>query len=141
MVVLNWVSSALLHHAYHLCFCHLSLPLSPFPSRQSAAQPSALSKMQGVAHQLLSACRFSHMSGNFLAAVATHHSLLSAQPEIKQWLLEAMQWAKASDVQRKDMQVRAGHTHTQVACDCGVCSVGVRKSPECVWSVRAALTC
>jgi hypothetical protein len=45
------------------------------------------------------------MTGNFLAAIASHHSLLSNQRDIKQWLLESMQWAKASDVQRKDMQV------------------------------------
>jgi len=45
------------------------------------------------------------MTGNFLAAIASHHSLLSNQVDIKQWLLEAVQWAKASEVQRKDMQV------------------------------------
>lgn len=74
--------------------------------RQSASQPAALVKTQAVAHQLLSTCRYSHMTGNFLAAIASHHSLLSNQVDIKQWLLEAMQWAKASEVQRKDMQVR-----------------------------------
>ncbi len=45
------------------------------------------------------------MTGNFLAAIASHHGLLSNQRDIKQWLLESMQWAKASEVQRKDMQV------------------------------------
>jgi hypothetical protein len=75
------------------------------PRRQYATQPGALAKAQVVAQQLLAACRYSHMTGNFLAAIASHHSLLSGQRDLKQWLLEAMQWSKASEVQRKDMQV------------------------------------
>lgn len=79
--------------------------------RQYVSQPAAQVKAQSVGHQLLSSCRYGHMTGNFLAAIATHHSLLSNQRDIKQWLLESMQWAKASDVQRKDMQVRCGTRH------------------------------
>lgn len=76
--------------------------------RQYANQQGAHVKALEVAHQLLKGCRYCHMTGNFLAAIASHHALLSNQRELKQWLLESMQWAKASDVQRKDMQVRAG---------------------------------
>lgn len=75
------------------------------PRRQFANPASALVKAQGTAQQLLSVCRYSHMTGNFLAAIASHHGLLANQRDIKQWLLESMQWAKASEVQRKDMQV------------------------------------
>jgi hypothetical protein len=56
------------------------------------------------------------MTGNFLAAIASHHTLLSNQRELKQWLLESMQWAKASDVQRKDMQVCAGRPEWLQTC-------------------------
>lgn len=72
-------------------------------------------KAQAVAQQLLTACRYSHMTGNFLAAIASHHGLLSGQRDLKQWLLESMQWAKASDVQRKDMQVRS-QTKVWIVC-------------------------
>jgi hypothetical protein len=73
--------------------------------RQFVSNPAAQVKAQSVGHQLLSTCRYGHMTGNFLAAIASHHGLLANQRDIKQWLLESMQWAKASDVQRKDMQV------------------------------------
>jgi hypothetical protein len=45
------------------------------------------------------------MSGNFLAAVAAHHGLLAGQPEVAKWLLEAMQWSRAAEAQRKEMAV------------------------------------
>lgn len=78
------------------------------PRRQFANQPGPHAKAQATAQQLLASCRYSHMTGNFLAAIASHHGLLSSQRDIKQWLLESMQWAKASEVQRKDMQVGEG---------------------------------
>jgi hypothetical protein len=78
--------------------------------RQYVSNPAAQVKAQSVGHQLLATCRYGHMTGNFLAAIASHHSLLVNQCDIKQWLLESMQWAKASGVQRKDMQVGVGHT-------------------------------
>lgn len=48
------------------------------------------------------------MTGNFLAAVAQHHRLLAGQPEVARWLLEAMQWAKASKPQQEEMMVGQG---------------------------------
>jgi hypothetical protein len=96
--------------------------------RLALADAVELSKVQATAAVLLSGCRYSHMTGNFLAAVAAHHHLLANQPGLKQWLLEAMQWSKATEVQRKDMQVR-------------VCLWGVLTRPKdfkgaCVWSGR-----
>jgi hypothetical protein len=62
-----------------------------------------------AAGDLLSSMRFSHMTGNFLAAVSAHHPLLSGQPELPRWLMEALQWAKAGEQQRKELQVQAEH--------------------------------
>lgn len=73
--------------------------------RQCATDPAGLSQLQGVAAGLLSDLRFPHMSGNFLAAVGAHHGLLAGQPEVARWLLEAMQWGRAADAQRKEMAV------------------------------------
>lgn len=74
--------------------------------RQHTSDPVAAIKVQAVARQLLSCMRYCHMTGNFLAAVAQHHRLLASQPEIARWLVEAMQWAKASKPQQEEMQVR-----------------------------------
>ncbi|WIA08396.1 hypothetical protein OEZ85_007835 [Tetradesmus obliquus] len=76
--------------------------------KQCAADPAGLSQLQAVAARLLSDLRFPHMSGNFLAAVGAHHGLLAGQPEVARWLLEAMQWGRAADAQRKEMAVSGG---------------------------------
>jgi hypothetical protein len=49
--------------------------------------------------------RYAHMSGNFLAAVAAHHGLLVGQGDVARWLLEAVQWSRAAEAQRKEMAV------------------------------------
>lgn len=89
----------------HSCLTHVPPVLLHIPCRQALPDPNALAKVQAAAAELLAGCRFSHMTGNFLAAVASHHHLLANQPGLRQWLLEAMQWSKATEVQRKDMQV------------------------------------
>lgn len=84
-------------------WCPCSCPCS---CRQHASDPAASPQVHASARQLLSSMRYSHMTGNFLAAVAQHHRLLAGQPEVARWLLEAMQWAKASKTQQEEMQVR-----------------------------------
>ncbi|KAF6264423.1 hypothetical protein COO60DRAFT_123779 [Scenedesmus sp. NREL 46B-D3] len=73
--------------------------------KQCAADPSRLSQLQAFARSLLCSMRYAHMSGNFLAAVASHHGLLVGQAEVARWLLEAMQWSRAAEAQRKEMAV------------------------------------
>lgn len=77
----------------------------PIVCRQHASDPVAQSQLQVAARQLFSSMRYSHMTGNFLAAVASHHQMLAGQQEIAGWLLEAMQWAKASKTQQEEMMV------------------------------------
>eukprot|EP00879_Flechtneria_rotunda_P004833 GHRR01005106.1.p1 GENE.GHRR01005106.1~~GHRR01005106.1.p1 ORF type:complete len:441 (+),score=138.90 GHRR01005106.1:334-1656(+) len=77
--------------------------------RQHTTDLHQLCQIQQAARQLLSSMRYSQMTGNFLAAVASHHGLLASQPEVARWLLEAMQYSRATDMQKREMQACAAH--------------------------------
>ncbi|GBF88316.1 hypothetical protein Rsub_01028 [Raphidocelis subcapitata] len=77
---------------------------APAAAQQGAAEPGAAAAAAEDAAELLRLVRYPQMSGNFLAAVASHEPLLRLHPDYQLFLLEATQYAMATEQQRAAMQ-------------------------------------